>query len=466
MIRRRVGVGRLTPRASASHSPPVADERAPFRLVAKLPSGEEAGAAIAPGAPVVVGRAMDCPLVLAGDGRASRHHAALEVRGDEVWVRDLKSRNGVLLNGTRVEEARVAVGDTLQVGNSWLRVELQAGGTTLLELRTCAACGRPLPATLAAGEAPRCERCAEAGDAARPALPGYAFERRLGAGAMGDVWLAKDRRGERVAVKILAPPRGAKPVPGALARFVREANALRTLCHPGIVLLLEAGVADEVHYIVMEYVAGEDYDHRLERMGRVPLPEVCRLVLEMCGALGHAHAQGVVHRDVKPGNILVATGDGRRETSEDAHAGRQTPVASRVKLTDFGLARMAQQSGLSVQSMSAAGIGSPLYMPPEQVLAIHKADHRADLYALAATAFHLAAGQPVFAAPSVAEIVTRLLDEPAPSLASVLPGAPASLAQALAWALEKDPDRRYQSAEDMAQAWKSAMKSAGIPAGT
>ncbi len=422
----------------------MSDAGAVYILKARLPDGTEASAPLQPGGAVVVGRALDCPITLTGDGRASRHHAAFEMRGAQVWVRDLGSRNGTQVGGRPQVEAPLGLGEHVQVGGSKLWIEPADGSMAVQveQVASCGRCGRGMPAP-APGEPPAdgdtvCEAC-QVGSG-MPQIPGFKVRSMLGKGGVGSVWLAADEKlGIDVALKVLQPAAGAAPIKGGLARFVREARALQALDHPNVVRLLGSGIHESYHYLVLEYVQGADYDKLRTQRGTIDATEVCTVALAVLGALEMAHGLGIVHRDVKPGNIL----------RDDNGA---------VKLTDFGLARLASQTGLSVQSMSSAGMGSPLYVPPEQILAVENADHRSDLYSLGATMFHLIAGRPVFDGKAVAEVVAKVLDDPPPELSSVASSVSAKMSQAIAWSLQKDPQRRYQTAGEMAAAIKSALK--------
>jgi hypothetical protein len=423
----------------------VSQSGAVFVLKARLPDGQEVSAPLVPGGAVVVGRALDCPITLSGDGRASRHHAAFEMRGPQVWVRDLGSRNGTMIGGRAQVEAPLGIGEHVQVGGSKLWLE-PAGGSGVIEVEriaACQRCGRAMPDHEIPQDAGSsadivCAAC-QAGSG-MPQIPGFQFKKLLGKGGVGSVWLAFDERlKEEVALKVLQPQSGAAPIKGALARFVREARALEALNHPNVVRLLGSGIHEAYHYLVLEYVEGSDYDELRKKRGKISAEETCTVALAVLGALEMAHGMGIVHRDVKPGNIL-RDNDGS------------------VKLTDFGLARLASQTGLSVQSMSSAGMGSPLYVPPEQILAVENADARSDLYSLGASMFHMIAGRPVFDGKAVAEVVAKVLDDPPPELHIVEPSCPKGLSQAIAWALQKDPTRRYQTAAEFITGLKSALK--------
>jgi len=300
----------------------VSESGAVYIVKARLPDGSEASAPLSPAGAVVVGRSLECPLTLTGDGRASRHHAAFEMRGAQVWVRDLGSRNGTAVGGRPQVEAPLGLGEHVQVGGSKLWIEaVEGSGVIEVErVATCRRCGRAMPGTTAgdAGESDdlMCDACRVG--SGMPQIPGFKFERLLGKGGVGAVWLAFDETLQmNVALKVLQPAAGAAPIKGGLARFVREARALQALDHPNVVRLLGSGIHESYHYLVLEYVEGSDYDQLRTERGKIDPVEVCKVALAVLSALDTAHGLGIVHRDVKPGNVL-------RDTSGE------------VKLTDAG----------------------------------------------------------------------------------------------------------------------------------
>ena len=202
-------------------------------------------------------------------------------------------------------------------------------------------------------------------------LDRYRLQSRLGTGAFGTVWMARDERLERdVAVKILARERTMSHPPG---RFEREARAAARLSHPAIVTLYEAAVDDEGAYLVSELVRGETLDALLEH-GRLSDRDIVAIAIALCDALGHAHAHGVVHRDVKPSNVLVP----------DAPAGD----AQVAKLTDFGVARVLGGDALT---LTGDVLGTLAYMAPEQAEGL-EAGEPADLYSLALVVYEALSG--------------------------------------------------------------------------
>jgi serine/threonine-protein kinase len=259
----------------------------------------------------------------------------------------------------------------------------------------------------------------------------FSIERRLGQGGMGSVYLARDATLDRlVAIKVISPDVASS---AALRdRFLQEARAVARLRHPNIVPVYSAGEVEGIAYFVMEYVPGESLRDLLVRERRVPGAHAERVLVEIALALDHAHAQGLVHRDVKPENILL-----------DAESGR-------AMLTDFGVARAFEQDGGLTQTGMI--LGSPRYMAPEQASGERALDGRVDLYALALVGYEMFAGEPVVASGTVASMLVKHLTEtPAPLETRAADVSP-HVARAIAHGLEKDPANRWQRGRDFAEA--------------
>jgi serine/threonine-protein kinase len=263
----------------------------------------------------------------------------------------------------------------------------------------------------------------------------YSVERELGRGAMGIVFLARDvALDRRVAIKLL---------PGVLAaqvtlraRFLREARLAARLSHPNIVPLHAVEDHEAAVFFVMGYVDGETLAQRIERVGALPPSEVTPILQQVAWALAYAHGHGVVHRDVKPDNILLERGTGRAFVS------------------DFGIARATDEAEqLASAQLTEVGhaVGTAAYMSPEQA-AGETVDARSDLYALGVVGFVALTGRPPFSAPTTQAVLAMHLTQPAPPVATVRPGIPARLAGAIDRALRKDPAARFQSGEALADA--------------
>lgn len=259
----------------------------------------------------------------------------------------------------------------------------------------------------------------------------YRLLRQLGRGGMADVYLAKDLRLKReVAVKIMRPDVIASVGPD---RFLREIDVTAHLSHPNIVQVYDSGSVDEFLYYVMPYIEGESLRQRLEREGQLPVDEALRITREVAMALEYAHQAGVVHRDVKPGNIMLH-GD-------------------RVLVTDFGIARaLAAESGERLTGTGLA-IGSAHYMSPEQATASSKLDARSDQYSLACVLFEMLAGEPPFSGHTVHAIIARQAVESAPVLRLLRDTIPLGVEAAVGRALSKVPADRFVNVQEFVEAF-------------
>ncbi len=257
----------------------------------------------------------------------------------------------------------------------------------------------------------------------------YLLERELGRGGMGIVYLARDvRLDRRVAIKVLPQLLGAKDE--IRERFVREARTAAKLSHPSIVPVYRADELRGVAFFVMAYIDGESLGERIRDRGALPAAEVVRWLREVALALGSAHAAGVVHRDVKPENILL-----ERSTS-------------RALMSDFGIARVEQST-----TLTEAGhiLGTAAYMSPEQVNG-EALDGRSDLYSLGVVGFHALAGRLPFESSAASALLVAHATKPAPALASLAPSVPRELAAVIDRCLRKGREERFATAEAMEEA--------------
>jgi len=258
----------------------------------------------------------------------------------------------------------------------------------------------------------------------------YALEREVGRGAMATVYLARDlAQGSAVAVKVMH-----SKVATAIGveRFLREIEIARSMTHPLIVPLHGSGTAGTALYYIMPYVEGESLFQRLERERELPLGDALGIARDVAAALGHAHQQGVLHRDVKPENILLAGG--------------------RALVADFGLARAI--GAASYQKLTETGVivGTALYLSPEQLREDRDLDQRTDIYSLGCILYEMLTGEPPFPGPSLRQLVTQILRNPVPSARHLRDSVPAAVDEAIGRALAKAVGARFTTMEEFAAA--------------
>lgn len=258
-------------------------------------------------------------------------------------------------------------------------------------------------------------------------LAHYEVLQVIGRGAFGIVLRAFDEKLQRVvAIKVMSPEMASTSP--ARKRFLREAQASAAIRHEHVVSVY-AVEEKPIPYLVMEYIPGLTLQQRLDERGPLDVPTVLRLGRQIAEGLEAAHSQDLIHRDIKPGNILLEAG-----------------VLDKVKITDFGLARAADDASLT-QSGTIAG--TPMYMAPEQALG-HKLDRRADLFSLGSVLYQMASGRPPFRAPTALAVLKRVVEETPRPIREIIPETPQWLCDIIAKLHAKNPDDRYQSAQEVA----------------
>ncbi len=271
----------------------------------------------------------------------------------------------------------------------------------------------------------------------------------LGQGGMGTVWLARHTALDTpCAVKLIHEQ--AARLPDLRARFEREARAAALLRSPHVVQILDHGVWRNVPYIAMEYLEGEDLGQRLGRCGTLSPRETLAIAAQIGRALTKAHAAGLVHRDLKPGNVFIV----RDEDREIA------------KVLDFGVAKV-RESGLDGATKTGVLLGTPYYMSPEQTRGSKDIDHRSDLWALAVVIYQCLTGRLPFVAENLYELFNKIISEPLPVPSRVAP-VPTSLDAWWARAAARDPGQRFQTARELTDALGvalGAIVTEGMPAG-
>ncbi|MBI3565090.1 MAG: CHASE2 domain-containing protein [Elusimicrobia bacterium] len=282
------------------------------------------------------------------------------------------------------------------------------------------------------------------GGATKPTLGRYEIEKELGRGAMGVVYLGRDPKINRmVAIKTMMLEEGtdggsAKEVK---ERFFREAESAGTLNHPNIVRIFDAGEENEVAYIAMELLDGQDLTKNTAKDALLPVEKAVEYVATVADALDYAHKQGIVHRDIKPANIMLLK-DGS------------------VRVADFGIARITASS----KTATGTVMGTPSYMSPEQV-AGRKVDGRSDLFSLTVALYELLTGEKPFkGGEGIGTLLFQIANDPTPDILEVNPKVSPALKAVIEKGLAKNPDERYQRGSELASALRAALSGAAAPA--
>jgi eukaryotic-like serine/threonine-protein kinase len=257
----------------------------------------------------------------------------------------------------------------------------------------------------------------------------YEVDREIGKGGNARIFLARGEDGQPVALKILHPE---LLVSVAADRFLREIKIASQLDNPHIAKILDSGEREWLVYYVMSYVEGATLRERLDTMRLLPIAETLRLAGDVLEALDHAHGHGVIHRDVKPANIVLA--------------------AEGAVLLDFGIARAVVASGSDQLTRSGIAVGTSTYMSPEQITALADIDHRSDLYSVGCVLFECLAGQPPYAHRNEAVVLQFHLNQQVPDVRTLRSDTPAELATVITKALAKSRDQRWNSAAEMREA--------------
>ena len=258
----------------------------------------------------------------------------------------------------------------------------------------------------------------------------YLLEREIGRGGMATIYLAREREGGRaVAVKVMHPELVQSI---GTDRFLREVDIARSLAHPRIVSLYESGEVNGVLYYAMQYVEGETLFSRVSREHQLGIDDAIRIAQDVAEALGYAHRHGVLHRDVKPENILLGNG--------------------RAFVTDFGLARAIGAANYRRLTETGVIVGTVFYMSPEQLREDPDLDQRTDIYSLGCLLYEMLIGLPPYPGTSINQLITRILKAPVPSARRERTDVPAAVDNAITRALSKTPSDRFATAEEFAAA--------------
>jgi serine/threonine protein kinase len=257
----------------------------------------------------------------------------------------------------------------------------------------------------------------------------YDVEREIGKGGNARIFLARDSTGRAVALKILHPE---LLVSVAADRFLREIRLASLLEHPHIARLLDSGERDWLVYYVMSYIEGASLREHLDANRQLSVNETLRIACDLLDALAHAHGRGIIHRDVKPANVVLS--------------------AEGAVLLDFGIARAVAVSGTDQLTRSGIAVGTSTYMSPEQITATTDIDYRSDLYSVGCLLYECLAGEPPFYHRNEAVVLQLHLTQPAPDVRTIRSDTPAEFAAAVSKALAKSPRDRWASAAAMRDA--------------
>jgi len=419
------------------------------------------------------------------DAALSRRHARIRFDGDSYVLEDAGSSWGTYVNGTRVKTQVLSSGDRIRLGSHTILFTIEEDDSfipsaTVAALPVdddeeeipsapaapeappepttaprpepeeqeevdedsvpgeCFQCAKPAPDPGAGappdalGRPPRsyCSSCIQQYPLLGRVVANHLCQRVLGAGGMGVVYRGTHVvMGRRSALKTLRMLDDADPT--MVKRLLREATAGGRIHHPNIVAVHDTGEQDGVAYVVMEYVRGENLSEALRREKKFSVKRAVLMAEQVAGALAAAFKLGYIHRDIKPENILLMRKDF-------------------VKVTDFGLAKNLKDGELGGLTRTGQVLGTMLYMPPEQIVAAKGSDQRADIYSLGATLFHLVSGRPVFDSKSAIGLLMDIRTKVAPALSSVEAGVPGPVDRILQRCLQKKPEDRYQTPEELA----------------
>ncbi|MBI5369082.1 MAG: protein kinase [Planctomycetes bacterium] len=357
--------------------------------------GQEKGRSVLIGkSSVLVGRDPAASLRIS-DTLSSRLHFRLEARLDGYWLVDQESMNGTYVNGERIRERKLAVGDKVQVGETLFSFLADEGESKQGEML-----------------APLRKR-------------GYRVESRLGRGGMGTVYKAVQVSLNRiVALKILSPELVRDR--NFISLFIQEARACASLNHPNIVQVYDVGKEEDIYFFSMEFLPGGSVQDILAKEKRLSVPRVIDVIHDAARGLEYAERKQLVHRDIKPDNLMIG---------EDGI----------IKIGDLGLAMSLKDRA---KDDSGVIFGTPHFIAPEQFLG-KPVDHRADIYALGASLYRMLSGTTPYTGNNVREILLRKVREEPPPLAGAAPGLPPRLIQICERMMQKDPEQRYQSATQL-----------------
>lgn len=388
---------------------------------------------------VVLGRGTETNCRIQ-DPSISRRHCQITNCARGLLIADLGSSNGTYVNGQRIASwVALNSGDMIVLGQN--QVEIYGNAPQPMR-HACTGCGREIhPAEFTQGRVRQdvsgrliCVACMNKMDFDPHMIDGYVIESKLGQGAFGAVFRARQTNsGLVVALKTVRPQLIQNDKD--LARFKREASAGATLVHPNIIRVYDNDECNGIHYIAMEFVDGREVAKLIEQYGRIDTGYTLRVGIQIANALQHAFERSIVHRDIKPENVLV---------TPQGHA----------KLVDFGLAKNFQSSGVSGLTAPGEGMGTLAYMPPEQLDNALMADQRSDIYSLGASLYHMLCGKRPFNEKTTRQFIMKILNKMPPPVNELNPAVPPELAAILERAMAKEPEERFATPQEFEHALK------------
>ena len=427
---------------------------------------------------LVVGRHEDCQVCIDDDTQVSRHHFVMEVNPPEICIRDLGSRNGTHVNGTKhggrdktetpeqgllrkFPTLELHEGDEVRVGKTMFKVKIEAAVGQPVHLK-CQRCGKNVAAEAGLNRQGTylCKKCqaendpmqlligilGQAAKAVEPSvdisIPYYTIESKLGEGGMGAVYLVHHNTNyQKAALKIMLSKIAVDSV--AREKFLREIEVTRSLTHKNVVKLIGNGVAGSIFYFLIEYCdGGSVYDLMKQRGGYLSVEEAGPIMGQAIEGLAYAHAAKVVHRDLKPQNILLSKNGSGWVT----------------KIADMGLAKNFDQAGFSGMTVTGSMAGTFVFMPREQVTDFKHFKPVSDVWSMGATCYNMLTGQfPRDRKPGQDPLDMVLQNEVVP-LRRRNPSIPAAIAEVIDRALLPNVNSRYQNAGEMHKAFTKALE--------
>jgi serine/threonine-protein kinase len=368
---------------------------------------------------MVIGRDPGGTGVKINDPRCSRRHACLHREGDRVYLKDLGSKNGTWVNGVRIDEdTALDEGDHLRIGHAEFALVGERG-----EYR-CASCMDTL--ITAPPEAPFSTECRRQFPLLGATLADRRLVRGLGTGSFGSVYVGHRRGNPYVAVKVLHVE--FTETPEMVMKFLKEAYATSGLEHPNIVRFGDSGHESGHWFIILEYFPSKSLREMLEQKGPMGIDESMAIIRQVGSALHYAHQNRLLHRDIKPGNVLVGEG-------------------GHVKVVDFGLAKRLVDSAFTQHTVTGS-TGTPLFMAPELLSEGVRATPGTDVYSMAATLYRMLTGRHPIEARKLHEWMVAAQSQEAPDAITVNPKIPVRISDALRAALRRDPAARPQSVRE------------------